>query len=103
MIYSVTQPTLFFSDSHSAVQISGVVTTDGKPVPGATVEVEVDLDGGFVNAKTIVADKRGFYTIRVPAPAKITAVQVTAPSFCSVKNGCDHLYNSLVGEGAIAQ
>lgn len=103
LITPVTTPSLAFSDRQQhAVQITGVVTNDGEPVPGATVNVEVELDGGFVNAKTIVADKRGFYTIRVPAPAKITAVRVEADGFCSVKNGCmGYLYGS--GAGAIAQ
>lgn len=102
LITPVTTPSLAFSDRQHAVQITGVVTNDGEPVPGATVNVEVELDGGFVNAKTIVADKRGFYTIRVPAPAKITAVRVEADGFCSVKNGCmGYLYGS--GAGAIAQ
>lgn len=101
MIYPVTQPTLAFSDRQHAVQISGVVTNDGKPVPGATVNVEVELDGDFVNINTINADNRGFYTIRVPAPAKISAVRVEADGFCSVKNGCDPLGGT--GAGAIAQ
>ncbi|WP_395119854.1 hypothetical protein ACFCQI_02785 [Rhodanobacter sp. FW102-FHT14D06] len=107
-INPVTQPKLDFSDSRHAVQISGVVTTNGKPVPDATVMVEVDLDGGFVNFQAkvqvlIIADKQGFYATAVRAPAAITAVQVTSPSFCSVKNDCVYWYESSDGAGAIAQ
>lgn len=109
LITPVTTPSLAFSDSQHAVQISGVVTNDGKPVTGATVNVEIELDGGFVNFQaitvqvSIIADKQGFYATAVRAPAAITAVHVTSPSFCSVKNGCVYLYDSSVGAGATAQ
>ncbi len=100
-IYPVTQPTLAFSDSHRAVQISGVAMAEGKLVPAAMVEVIVELEGGFVNAQTLIADKRGFYTTRVQAPARMTAVKVTVESFCSVKGGCAPMTLGA-GAGAIA-
>lgn len=110
-IYPVTQPTLAFADSRRSVQISGVAVVDGKPamanskpVPAATVDVIVKLDGDFVYERKIVADKRGFYATYVEAPARIASVTVTVESFCSVNGGCTIQYgwNENDSEGAIA-
>lgn len=102
MIYPVTQPTLAFADSRRSVQISGVAIAEGKPVPAATVEVLVKLDGDFAYSRKIVADKRGFYATYVQAPARITAVTVKVMNFCSVDGGCEAYFDMSSGAGSIA-
>lgn len=74
--HPATRPFLDYSADHRLVHVSGVVLEDGQPVPGATVNLIADLDGGFNAFHQVRADTRGVYNDWFQAPARIQSVHV---------------------------